>query len=161
LYYSGVLLMSRSWKGIFFSFAVLGLAIGIGILVYHYYSYIFSRVVDGRVMDVKRINSEVEGFVVSMRSGNSQDILTARTDDPRWALVNPGQCAQAKFFPHPPWNLSDSGTFFRATLLLIKDCGSDAPPALPVAQDDLPKPADSSEPIPGAPDSANIPSGSQ
>mgnify|MGYP003393211255 CR=1 FL=1 len=149
----------RSWKGLFFTIAGLGVAVGLGILVFYYYSYIFARVIDGRVVDVKRVNSEVEGFVVSMRAGEGPDIVTARTDDPRWALVSPGQCAQAKFFPHPPWNLNDSGTYYRATLLLIRDCSpSDSPPQAKEKEEVIlvPSPKES-EPIPGAPEDGKIP----
>lgn len=138
----------------------IGVIVGAALIGYRYYSYIFAKKIDGRVVAVSRVVSEVEGYVVAIQVAG-QGILTARTDDPRWALVKIGQCAQAKFFPHPPWNLSDAGTFFRATLLLIRDCtpeekaaANEPAPLTPAADvpettaEDAPTPSDLG--IPGA-----------
>ena len=148
--------MERSvWKKRLILACAFGLLVGAGLVGYRYYSYIFARVLDGKVVAVSRVVSEVEGYVVAIRVPG-EGVVTARTDDPRWALVNVGQCAQAKFFPHPPWNLSDAGTYYRATLLLIRDCVAADDVALPAGDVTSPPPVPEpapENPVPGAPNS--------
>jgi hypothetical protein len=62
-------------------------------------------------------------FAIAIRDQKGT-IHTASAEDRQWAVVEKGQCVEAKFFPYPPWNLDKSGTFFGARLLKLYDCKS-------------------------------------
>lgn len=104
-----------------------------------YYPYIFSRTVKGVVVDVQKI--EMEGAILSRLSSRSTggdmsfmhsfaiaikettgEIVTSSSEDRQWAVVKPGQCVEAKYFPYPPWSLSKSGTYYGARLLMLSEC---------------------------------------
>lgn len=104
-----------------------------------YYSYIFSRTINGVVVDVQKI--EMEGAVLSRLSSRSTggdmafmhsfaiaikestgEIVTSSSEDRQWAVVKAGHCVEAKYYPYPPWSLSKSGTYFGARLLKLSEC---------------------------------------
>lgn len=111
---------------------LFGLALGFGVV--NYYSFIFSRDVVGVVVDVERI--ELNTAIVTRQQGDvpfmhsfavavkeaSGEIVTSSSEDRQWAVVKPGQCVEARYFPYPPWNLQKSGTYFGARLLKLEDC---------------------------------------
>jgi hypothetical protein len=101
-----------------------------------YYSYVFARTVVGKVVDVQNVlqpttiiqgnqNGKLPGQIFSFAIAIMDDkgeIVTASSEDRQWAVVQKGQCAEAKFFPYPPWALSKSGTYFGARLLKLSEC---------------------------------------
>lgn len=101
-----------------------------------YFPFVFSRTVVGEVSGVERVleaspiltagsappPSQVFSFAVAIREEKSNEIVTASSEDRQWAVVNPGQCAEAKFFPYPPWHLEKSGTYHSARLIRLFDC---------------------------------------
>ncbi len=109
----------------------------VGALFINYYSYIFSRVVSGPVKKVERVDSQmifaarageapnpqVFSFAVSIEDQKTGEIVVASTEDRQWAAVEPGQCATARFYPYPFWDVDKAGTFHNARLLhLLKNC---------------------------------------
>jgi hypothetical protein len=105
--------------------------------VIQWYPYIFAKKVTGEVVDVKRIDlnvalmqaqpeqrvsSELYRFAVAIRQQGTGEIYTASSEDTRWAVAQPGQCAEAKFFPYPFWNLEKGGTYYGARQLRLFDC---------------------------------------
>lgn len=103
---------------------LLGIVLLVGsvVAIFRYYPVIFSQTVDGRVVAVHRATTgEADTFVVAVRGADGK-IRSAEGSDPRWALVSVGQCASARFFPAPPWDLELRGSFTRATLLNPRDC---------------------------------------
>lgn len=106
---------------------VLGLLIGL----YNFYPYIFSKKIKGQVVNVNHIpinvavingsqqgvNPQVFSFSVAIQDPDSSEILTASSEDRQWSVVTAGQCAEAEFFPYPPWNLRKQGTYMNARLI--------------------------------------------
>src|SRR4051794_28626342 len=95
-------------------FGILGL---VGFYGVRYYSFIFAKTVHGKVLRVERVNT-AEAIIASKNVPTAQlfsfsvaiqdskgEIHTASTEDRQWAVVSIGQCADAKFFPYPPWQL--------------------------------------------------------
>lgn len=105
--------------------------------VTHFYSFIFARHVNGQVVNIERVlqsstiiqtntpfaNAQVFSFAVAIKEP-SGEIVTASSEDRQWAVVQKGQCAEAKYFPYPPWDLNKSGTYHGARLLKLSDCPS-------------------------------------
>lgn len=122
------------WKLSFLSL-VLVLAV-VGYAVYNYYPYIFARTVVGKIVGVDNVlqpttivqgnsNGSLPKQLFSFAVGIQDDkgeIVTASSEDRQWAVVQKGQCAEAKFFPYAPWDLSKSGTYFGARLLKLYEC---------------------------------------
>ncbi len=127
---------------LFLVFVVLA-AIGAGFICIRYYSYVFAKKVEGEVTGVERVTDpaaviggrqltpeQIHSFAVAIRNKDGE-IYTASSEDRQWAVVRKGQCAQAEFFPYPPWDFQKAGTFFGARLLKLKDCptGTESAPA--------------------------------
>lgn len=110
----------------------------LGAFVY-LYPYIFSRTVQGEVLTVERVNlnvalmqgagganeklsSELYSFAIAIKE-KSGEIVTSSAEDRQWAAVQSGQCAVAKYYPYPPWVLDKAGTYHKARLLKLFDCG--------------------------------------
>lgn len=114
------------------------IVVGFLFLVTTYYSYIFSRTVVGRIDNVARVtgvtamigtrqltDGQLHMFSVSIRQPNGE-MVTAISEDGQWAIARTGLCVKAKYYPHPPWDLKQAGTYFNARLLTMVDCGSQA-----------------------------------
>jgi hypothetical protein len=116
----------------FLIFVFLASAVGV---ILHYYSYVFSRQIMGEVIGIDRViqpstiigmgtplpASQVFSFAIAIKEA-SGEIVTASSEDRQWAVVEKGQCAEARYFPYPPWELDKSGTYFGARLLKLYDC---------------------------------------
>jgi hypothetical protein len=112
--------------------------VGIVVVVVEFYSYIFSRTVVGRIDNVARVtgvtamfgnrqltDGQLHMFSVSIRQPNGE-MVTAISEDAQWAIARAGLCVKANYYPYPPWNLKQAGTYFNARLLTMVDCGSQA-----------------------------------
>jgi hypothetical protein len=99
-----------------------------------YYSFIFAKTVVGEVLRVERVNTaeailtarsvpaaQLFSFSVAIRDSRGE-IHTASTEDRQWAVVSSGQCAEARFFPYPPWQMEKAGTYYGARLERLFDC---------------------------------------
>ncbi len=100
------------------------------------YSVIFTKDVQGEITGVERIeipvalmqggngdiNSKVFSFAVGIKDAKTGEIYTASSEDRQWAVAQKGQCADAKFLPYPPWDLTKKGTFFGARLVKLYEC---------------------------------------
>lgn len=104
---------------------------------FNYYSYIFAKTVIGEVTAVERVltpmailtqpstsppPAQIFSFAVAIKDNATGEIFTASSEDRQWAAVEKGFCAEAKFFPYPPWQLDKSGTYYGARLLRLYDC---------------------------------------
>lgn len=116
------------------SVAVITLIAALSFVVVQYYSYLFAKVVSGEVIRVEHV-SQTEAVIASRSTPSYQlfsyaiairdhqgVIHTASSEDRQWAVVSPGQCAKAKFFPYPPWRLDKGNTYFGARLEELRDC---------------------------------------
>jgi hypothetical protein len=113
-------------------FILFSLLIGSGVIVWQFYSYIFAKTIVGEITGVERVTqpttiignntpAQIYSFAVAVRTPEGE-IHTASTEDRQWAVVQKGQCGEAKFFPYPPWNIEKSGTYFGARLIRLFDC---------------------------------------
>lgn len=124
-------------RKIFFLIFILAISLGLGVSI-RYYTYVFATTVDGEVSAIERviqqdtiITSGAQGlrpdqifsFAVSIRDKKGV-YHTSSSEDRQWAVVQKGQCVQARFFPYPPWELGKSGTYHNARLLHVFDCAS-------------------------------------
>jgi hypothetical protein len=114
---------------------LVSILVGASFVVINYYSYIFSREVSGVVERVERVsvplsivgtgspvgNREMFSYAIAIRDSHNE-IVTASSEDRQWAVVSAGQCAVARFYPYPPWELDKSGTFYGARLIKLSDC---------------------------------------
>jgi len=126
-------------KKIWFLIAFVFLFLGSLVLSIVYYPFVFSRTVLGEVVGVERVlqgnmlvgtdlrtQSQVFSFAVAIQDKHGE-IVTASSEDRQWAVVRKGQCAEAKYYPYPPWNLEKSGTYHDARLIkLLNQCPSSA-----------------------------------
>jgi hypothetical protein len=114
--------------------------IAAGVLTFKFYPYIFSKTVQGRIIGVERVMdpsiimgsaktlpTEAFSFAIAIQSLVSREIHTASSEDRQWGVAKKGQCAEARLFRYPPWDLERGNTFFGARLLKLFDC-PDAPP---------------------------------
>ena len=111
------------------------LLISSSVIAVRYYSFVFARHVHGEVVGIDRVtqpttiiggagqlpSSQVFSFAVAIKEPQGE-IVTASTEDRQWAVVEKGQCVEAKYFPYPPWELDKSGTYYGARLLKLYEC---------------------------------------
>ena len=105
-------------------------------IFFKYYSYLFSRHVVGIVESVERVQVNISvmqqnvgdkmnpglfSFSVAIRLPDGE-IVTASAEDRQWAVVQKGICAEATFYPYPPWEVMKGGTYFNARLDKLYDC---------------------------------------
>lgn len=104
-------------------------------LLVHFYPFIFAKTVSGEVVGIERVSqnmtilgtgepipsSQLFSFAVAIKALDGQ-ITTGSSEDRQWAVVQKGQCAEAKFFPYPPWDLDKAGTYSGARLLRLYTC---------------------------------------
>lgn len=117
---------------------VIGVVIILMMSLVNFYSIIFSRRVVGVVESVEKmelnvalmqtaanenLNPQLFSFAVAIKEA-SGEIVTASAEDRQWAVVKPGQCAEAVFYPYPPWKLEKANTYFGARLEKLSDCGA-------------------------------------
>lgn len=118
-------------------FFIVLVLLGIGIVLFFGYPYIFSRVVTGEITGAKhvlesmavittpdaqsQVPNKVFSFAIAIRDHKTSEIITGSSEDRQWAAVKEGQCARAEFFPYPPWQLNRAGTYFGVRLLNLYD----------------------------------------
>ena len=139
--------MLRTIKKYFYilmSFALIGF-VGYAFVVY--YSYVFAKTVEGQVFEIRRVNqpsmvvgsasvvnpSIMHSYAVAIRTLNGE-IITASGEDRKCEVVRKGLCANATFYPYPPWNLEKGGTFFNARLNEIKECSGEYKQLSPLSE---------------------------
>lgn len=106
-----------------------------GVTLFKYYTFIFAKAVVGEVTRVERVNTaeailmgsreipqqQLFSFAVAVRDSKGE-IHVASSEDRQWAVVQKGQCVEAKFFPYEPWNLAKAGTYHGARLERLFEC---------------------------------------
>ncbi len=131
-----------AFKKVFY-FILLVLFVGVSVFVLvNYYPIIFSKTVDGQVLNVDRVTQPtlvmgsaavnapnvLYSFAIAVRSSTGE-IFSGSTEDRQWAIVNKGLCVKARFYPYPPWDFEKGGTYFNVRMLQLKDCPPGTPPA--------------------------------
>ncbi len=125
----------KAFKGFMIKVVILAIVIGLFSGFFRYYSYIFVKTVTGEIVSVERVTeaaallstvdridpAQLYSYAVAIRDGKNE-IVTASAVDRQWAVAQKGQCAEAKFYPYPPWNLDKGGTYYNARLMRLFDC---------------------------------------
>ena len=65
--------------------------------------------------------AQMFSFAVAIKDSHGE-IVTASSEDRQWSVVEKGQCAEALYFPYPPWALDKAGTYYGARLTRLYDC---------------------------------------
>jgi hypothetical protein len=111
------------------------------------YSLIFVKTVKGEILDVERVtpptiiglravpDSQVYSFAVAVRNADGE-IFTASSEERDWAVAKKGFCAEARFYPYPPWNLERAGKYTNARLVKLLDCQAAGVQSLPAVKPD-------------------------
>jgi len=119
--------------------------LAVGGLVISNYSWVFSKRVTGKVVDVERVTdpsaiiggtrvTEAQMYSYSVLiQGDDGHLYTASSEDRQWQVVKKGYCVEALLFRYPPWVLERANTFFNARVKDVKICPGetklpDAPP---------------------------------
>jgi hypothetical protein len=105
----------------------------------NFYSFVFSKTVDGVVENVEKVspgmaivgggpasNKDLFSFALGIKAKDGE-IITGTSEDRQWAIVKVGQCAVAKFYPYPPWDLDKSGTYYNVRLIKLYECTTGSP----------------------------------
>ena len=138
--------------------------VGAGALTFKFYGYIFAKRINGEIVKVERVNenemivtngapipaAQIFSFAVAIKDDKGE-IHTASTEDRQWAVAQTGKCAEAKFFPYPPWQLDKSGTYHGARLLRLYECHSEAAGNGNVTSAPVPIVPPPSTPLPSSP----------
>lgn len=125
-----VVMKSVLYGALAFIFFVL-----VSYLVVQNYSFIFSRKVTGLIISADRVpvnisllqgsgdnmNPQMFSFAIAIRQDDGE-IVTASAEDRQWAAAQRGLCAEAVYFPYPPWKLMKSGTYYGARLDRLFEC---------------------------------------
>ena len=121
-------------KSVFYTVSAVVLVGFLGFMLINYYSFIFSKKVNGEILEIERVTSptailgtvpseQVFSFAVAIKQDDGE-ILTASTEDRQWAVAKKGMCVESRFYPYPPWDLKKSGTYANARLIRLKDCSN-------------------------------------
>lgn len=115
-------------------FLVILLVVAIGLSI-RFYGYVFAKTIRGEIVRVERVLNpdmvmitgnappppQMYSFAIAIKDDKGE-YHTASTEDRQWAVVEKGQCAEARFFPYPPWNLSKANTYYGARLERLFEC---------------------------------------
>jgi hypothetical protein len=109
----------------------------LGVICTKYYSFVFAKRIKGKVVNVQHVNdaeaiissrhtpdSQLFSFAIAIRDAHGE-IHVSSSEDKQWAVVSAGQCVEAKFFPHAPWELDKGRTYYGARLERLFDCPAD------------------------------------
>jgi len=127
--------MQNKLKSILRTILLLAVILGAGFIFTKYYYVIFQKTVRGEVIGVERVDAPMAilsqtgqnpskmifSFAVSVKDQKTGEIFVASSEDRRWAVVKPGQCAEAVFFPYAPWELTKGSSYFNARLERLFD----------------------------------------
>jgi hypothetical protein len=126
-------------------FAVI-VFVGLAMVVFNNYGYIFSKRISGEIIGVEKLNQGTAivgsgaispealfSFAVAIKA-KSGEIFTSSSQDRQWAVATKGMCVEALFYPYPFWDMEKDGTYNNARLIKLFECpggsrGSGATPA--------------------------------
>lgn len=148
---------------VLFSFALICIGAVTTYGLINYWPYIFSRKVTGVLLSVDRVQVNVSlmqgsgekldptlfSFAVAIRE-DTGEIVTASAEDRQWAAAQRGLCAEATYYPYPPWQVMKSGTYFNARLDRLFECPEKAASLPPIHIPGYPPTPESQNP-PGNP----------
>ncbi len=72
-------------------------------------------------LPASQINPQLYSFAVAIKEPTGE-IVTASAEDRQWAVAEAGKCAEAVYYPYPPWKFEKANTYFGARLEKLMDC---------------------------------------
>ena len=96
-------------------------------LVYQKYGLLFAKSIDGQIVALETIQNferrhpDDSGYAVGVQNA-AGEIFAAKSLGEEWRIAHKGQCIRAKFFPYPPWDLQNRGTYWGVRVLNLKNC---------------------------------------
>ena len=127
------------YKKVFASLLAIALLILTVFVLIRFYSFIFAKKITGEVIAIDRVTqattivtpstnqinainpAQLYSFAVAIKNKQGE-IFTSSSEDRQWAIVQKGNCVEAKFFPYPFWELDKGNTYFGARLERLFDC---------------------------------------
>jgi hypothetical protein len=146
----------KSVKGFLKGLVAILVLIGIAVVVITNWSWVFSKRITGKVVDVERVQTstimgnratdeQMFSYAV-MIQGDDGKIYSSSSEDRKWQVVKKGYCVDALLYRYPPWELSQANTFFNARLKEVMVCPGET--SLPTGD---PAPAPATSPMPAPP----------
>lgn len=118
---------------------VLLIAVGSTSFVILNYSWVFSKRVKGKIVNVERVTDP--SAVISARvteeqlhsyailiQGQDGKLYTASSEDRKWQVAKKGYCVDTLLYRYPPWNFNKANTFFNARLDELSLCPGETEP---------------------------------
>ncbi|MGE4131185.1 MAG: hypothetical protein AB7F86_06070 [Bdellovibrionales bacterium] len=132
-------------KSVLWMFFAILIVAGIGTFVVTNYSYVFSKRVKGKILDVQRVtnpsavftskvtDAQIHSYSILIQ-GDDGKLYTSSSDDRQWQVAGKGYCVEVLLYRYPPWNLEKGNTYYNARLEELSLCngqpvpmGSEAP----------------------------------
>ena len=124
---------SRAVRRIIYLVIAVAVLAGAGLFVRDNYGWVFAKTVRGQVVRNERVTNPtailsgrstpemMHSYAILIRS-DSGELMNASSEDRQWAVVSPGFCVVAKFYPYPFWELDKGGTYGNARVERVFDC---------------------------------------
>ena len=106
------------------------------------YSWVFSKRIKGKVLDVQRVtnpeaifssnvtDAQIHSYSVLIQ-GEDGKLYTSSSEDRQWQVASKGYCVEALLYRYPPWNLQKANSFFNARIIELSLCDGKPPEKLP------------------------------
>lgn len=116
----------------------------IGAFIFKNYSWVFSKKVTGKIMNVQRVTDptalfgskttpdQMHSYAILIQ-GDDGKLYTASSEDRQWQVATPGYCVKALLYRYPFWDLQAANTFFNARVEELFLCPGETTPPQPVA----------------------------
>lgn len=111
---------------------VVVVVVAAGALVVANWSWVFSKNITGKVVDVERVTDPTAVFGRSspeqmysysiLLQGDDGKLYASSSEDRKWQVIKKGYCVEALLYRYPPWNLNKANTFFNAQMKEVKMC---------------------------------------
>jgi len=97
------------------------------------YSWVFSKTVQGEIIEMERITepnailgsqlteSQIHSYAILIQDKEGV-MYTASAEDRQWQVAKKGYCVIATLYRYPPWDLDKGGTFYNARVKSLFRC---------------------------------------
>ncbi len=119
---------------------VVAIVLVVGGFVVAKYSWVFSKKVEGKILNVQRVTDpsaflgskaiaeQMHSYAILIQ-GHDGRLYTASSEDRQWQVASPGYCVKALLYRYPFWDLERANTFFNARVEELHLCpGETVPP---------------------------------
>ncbi|MAV91336.1 MAG: hypothetical protein CL676_07925 [Bdellovibrionaceae bacterium] len=123
----------KSLKNLLLIVLLMFLVVGAGFFVIFNYSWVFSKTIQGEIIEMERITeptailgaqtkeSQIHSYAVLIQDRDGE-MYTSSAEDRQWQVAKKGYCVIATLYRYPPWDLNKGGTFFNARVRKLYRC---------------------------------------